>query len=235
MVPSSIPQDSIEAIADLWKCTGIYCLYVKATDDFYIGSTVRSFALRWANHIWRLRNNKHHSKKLQHIFNKYGPDSVELYVLEVVEDKERMLDIEQQYLDEYFDTEHCCNTCAIAGTRSGNKMTPEQLEKHRQMLTGRKVSEETRQKIAESVRKTHTPERRQQTINKIQKTYYGVLTAPDGRTFENITNVALFAQQHGLYRRALLRVCVGERPHHKGWTFKPYREEIHDSGQSSSE
>lgn len=50
---------------------GIYQIKNLITDKIYIGSVVDLYT-RWANHRKDLKYNKHHSKILQHSYNKHG-------------------------------------------------------------------------------------------------------------------------------------------------------------------
>lgn len=56
--------------------SGIYTIYSKSQDKYYVGMTRRSgyyggFQYRWLEHIGDLLNNKHSNKYLQNIVNKY--------------------------------------------------------------------------------------------------------------------------------------------------------------------
>lgn len=78
----------------IYKITG-------PNDSVYIGSAV-NIENRWSVHKNALKNNKHHSKYLQNIWNKYGKDVFTFSILEVVEDKTVLIDIEQKHLDFIF-------------------------------------------------------------------------------------------------------------------------------------
>lgn len=78
---------------------GIYQLRNTKNEKLYIGSSC-NLKKRKSSHFLLLRKNKHHSKKLQNAYNKYGADSFIFEVLEICS-KENILLIEQQYLDKY--------------------------------------------------------------------------------------------------------------------------------------
>lgn len=63
------------------KKTHIYSITCTVNDKCYIGKTV-NLNRRWREHLNMLRNNKHHSQKLQRAWNKYGEDK---FVFEIVE------------------------------------------------------------------------------------------------------------------------------------------------------
>ncbi len=55
--------------------SGIYWIYNKITNDFYIGSA-KSFYSRKAGHYSALRRNKHYNTYLQNVYNKYGEENL---------------------------------------------------------------------------------------------------------------------------------------------------------------
>jgi group I intron endonuclease len=59
---------------------GIY--YLSINNKFYIGQSDRYRASRFSNHLSELRNNHHHSQKLQNAFNKYGEKNLTKGIIE---------------------------------------------------------------------------------------------------------------------------------------------------------
>lgn len=118
----------------------------------YIGST-RNLKKRWAEHRRDLMANKHHSQKLQNAWNKYGEDSFEFSILEVVLDLENLLGQEQHWID------LLCAANRVNYNISLSAASP---------MLGRSPSFETRLKLAEAMRGNthglgvrHTPEARE--------------------------------------------------------------------------
>jgi group I intron endonuclease len=64
----------------------------------YIGSTVNR-SDRWQLHRWHLNHGSHHSPKLQRAWNKYGASAFAFEVVEVVSNRENVVEREQFYLD----------------------------------------------------------------------------------------------------------------------------------------
>ena len=62
----------------------IYAIQHNATKKMYIGQT-NDLYRRYKGHLSGLRKNKHHSKKMQEDYNKYGED-YSLFVLEEIKD-----------------------------------------------------------------------------------------------------------------------------------------------------
>lgn len=92
---------------------GIYGIYCINNDTIYIGSA-NNFHARKIRHINYLKHNKHHSKKLQNAWNKYGIDNF-LFVIveEVVEDlliaEEKWINIFNSYKNGFNCTDICYN------------------------------------------------------------------------------------------------------------------------------
>lgn len=92
----------------------------------YVGSTSWSFAKRWAKHRRDLAAGKHHAPRLQHSWNKYGPDAFAFRVLEAC-NPDDVVTREQWWMDQ-LDPEF--NTAKIAYSCRGVRRTPEQRERY---------------------------------------------------------------------------------------------------------
>lgn len=79
---------------------GIYSI-ISPSNKRYIGSTKKSFIGRLNNHLDKLRSGNHSNQHLQNSYNKYGKDSFEFEILEVLSE-----DIEKQekYWISYFNS-----------------------------------------------------------------------------------------------------------------------------------
>jgi group I intron endonuclease len=96
---------------------GIYLITHKESGKRYIGSAVR-FDRRWGQHKYHLSRHKHCNDHLQNIYNKYGIDSLIFSVIEIVEDKTKLLEREQWYLDTW---QPEINICKVAGSQLGRR------------------------------------------------------------------------------------------------------------------
>jgi group I intron endonuclease len=81
------------------KSFGIYTIRNTVNGKLYVGSTRKNFSHRWTSHRSDLRRNTHHSPKLQHAWNKYGMAAFEFIVLEILKDKDHVLDREQLWIN----------------------------------------------------------------------------------------------------------------------------------------
>jgi group I intron endonuclease len=112
---------------------GIY--QISNTSGKYIGSTGRSFKKRLQDHICCLRNNKHHSRYLQHSYNKHSEDSLSISILEEMSETNRLLEREQYWIDTLQPEFNCC---PVAGSNLGIKYSEEVVEKNRKSARNRK-------------------------------------------------------------------------------------------------
>lgn len=97
---------------------GVYCLFNKVNGKQYIGSTVVSFKDRITHHRNRLRVNGHKNTYLQRSWNKYGEDSFEFRILEIVNDSNLVLEREQFWIDSFdFDSLYNINSLATGGSQ----------------------------------------------------------------------------------------------------------------------
>ena len=79
------------------RSSGVYRILCKPTGKFYIGGTM-SLKARWNLHRQRLRQREHHNIYLQQAWHKYGEESFEFSVLELVE-AAALLQAEQAWID----------------------------------------------------------------------------------------------------------------------------------------
>lgn len=121
----------------LEKIIGVYQIKNLINGKIYIGSSI-NINSRWKEHIRFLNNNKHHSIHFQRAWNKYGEDSFEFKIIELVNNTDNLLDREQYYLDK-FESYNRDNGYNIAK----NSSAP---------MTGRKFSEETLIKLSNSIK-----------------------------------------------------------------------------------
>ena len=110
----------------------IICIYfIKNMENgkFYIGSSI-DFNRRKRVHLNLLKNNKHHSIKLQNSFNKYGIDKFQFNIIEIVNNIDQLIQIEQKYLNNFNPD---LNMTRIAGLNShiGLKRSQETKKKIR--------------------------------------------------------------------------------------------------------
>ena len=97
----------------------IYQIRNKVNNKIYIGST-NNLERRWKSHIYQLKNNIHHSIKLQKAWDKYGEDNFEFSIIEEFnsDNEDDKYIKEQYYLDLYEPyTDKGYNMSNVADTR----------------------------------------------------------------------------------------------------------------------
>jgi group I intron endonuclease len=102
----------------------------------YYGSSV-NFENRVSGHVSKLRLGKHENPILQNIVNKHGITALQFSIVEIVDDKTKLLEIEQKYLD--FAFEHLSTNERLNLSREAKSV-----------MSGRSPSLETRKKISDS-------------------------------------------------------------------------------------
>jgi len=119
---------------------GVYKIQSKIKPErVYIGSAI-DIKHRWYLHRWHLKQNIHHSMKLQRHVNKYGMNDLIYSVLHEV-DEVILRDVEQYYLDglnPYFN-----NSPKATGGGPGHTATEEEKKNQSLRLKGRHLSPET--------------------------------------------------------------------------------------------
>jgi group I intron endonuclease len=77
---------------------GIYKISFIGSDKIYVGSAI-NLNKRYNNHLSDLRKNRHCNAIMQRSYNKYGIDKFIFEVLEIVDNKNKLINIEQYYID----------------------------------------------------------------------------------------------------------------------------------------
>ncbi len=148
------------------KISCIYKIKSNVNGKIYVGSAV-NYIRRIGQHFRYLKNNKHHSIKLQRHCNKYGIQDLSFSIIEPVMFKEDLIKREQFYinsLNPYF------NVCKIAGSRLGIKASNETKAKLSISHKGKRqpCSEETKRKIGDANRGRKHSEETRRRISLIQ-------------------------------------------------------------------
>lgn len=118
-------------------------------DRSYIGSS-QDIIGRLKLHLRDLRRNKHHSKKLQNHFNKYGESDLQFTIL-LGCDRKDLIKIEQYFLDSY---KPYFNVLSKAGSHLGAKRSIESRKRIsdskkgiKHWLYGKHIPGETKEKL----------------------------------------------------------------------------------------
>ncbi len=136
----NIPQEQA-------KLSGIYVIRNKINNKIYIGSAVNLQNRFWI-HFSKLRANNHVNKHLQASFNKNGENSFTFNLLELVEDKDQLINREQHYIDTL---QPHYNIAKQAGRPPEIEWTDEMRVKHSQVMRNRVLPEESKQRMIDAL------------------------------------------------------------------------------------
>lgn len=173
------------------KKSGIYQIRNLVNEKVYVGSAV-NLRTRWHKHLSNLRHNRHCNTKLQNAYNKYGKDNLIFEILELVPNKEQLLDREQYYIDTLNAVNEGYNICPVAGNTMGVFHTEESIQKMR--IAHSNISEETRRRMSEAGKRRGPLS--EETKRRISKTLKGKTLSSTHR--ENLSK-ALKGRCKGMY------------------------------------
>jgi group I intron endonuclease len=115
------------------KISGIYKIQsLSKPERCYIGSAI-NIHQRWIQHLSHLKNNTHHTSKLQRHYNKYGKNDL-VFSIVIGCDKPDLLTTEQFFLDSL---NPWFNTCKIAGNTLGIKASKKTKQKLSRIKKGK--------------------------------------------------------------------------------------------------
>jgi group I intron endonuclease len=126
--------------------SGIYLITNHINGKQYVGSTI-DIKQRWYRHKYNAERNIHVNAHFQAAWNLYGAFAFKFEVLEYVHNVEDLARVEQYYIDWL---EPVYNICRIAGNTLGRKPSASTKAKISAALSGRQLSDETRQKMSSS-------------------------------------------------------------------------------------
>jgi len=220
---------------------GVYRIFNRKNHRVYYGSC-KSFKTRAYKHKHALLLGKHGNRFLQSDFSKCGSEFFIFEVLQEVNDLNKRLEIEQRYLDKFFDSgKKCYNLRQKAISREGSfnsrktVVSEETKRKISSSLKGRLLSEQHKNNISkalsgrslskEHVKKIKNANRGKRpskvtnlaAIKSNQKSYK--IVSPDGEIV-SITNLSKFCRENNLHLSKMNQVANNKRNTYRGWT--PY-------------
>jgi group I intron endonuclease len=222
------------------RASGIYQIRCVPTGKIYVGSAV-DLRTRWQHHCELLRRHKHRNKYLQAAWDKYGPASFELDILELTA-REHLLEREQEWINQTRCTDreigfNLYNTAGSPGEKfaqvwhgfidpHGNEVVITNLE---EFCRENGLNAQIMRQIANGKSKhkghrgwSHKSNPRQR---EYVKTWEGFIE-PNGNPVGTITNLAAFCREHGLDDTHMVALAQGKLHSHKGWTHSNKREHL---------
>lgn len=212
---------------DLPETSGIYLIWCNANGKPYVGQA-KNIRKRVKRHISELTLGKHGNDKFQSIFNKYGIESFDVFVVYECAECELTL-AEQEWIDfirldlsyaEYI------NKAPIAESSRGVKWSDESRKKASESHTGKKLSPEHIERARQGlIGKKHTPERVEKVRESNRKAYADKakeysLISPDGIVYIG-KGIKRFAREHGLSQNAIKLIMEEKKDFYNGWRKWP--------------
>jgi group I intron endonuclease len=161
---------------------GVYVIKCKINDRFYVGVS-KDIKARWNEHKSDLKNNKHHSIKLQRSYNKYGAEAFEYLVIYESLDYETAVNLELAMIKAFYGKMLLNSSANSKGFYKGYKHSQEVKNKISKALIGNKYTlgyrhtEEAKQKQREASRGNPTRFKPSNAYIKDGVTYLGSIEA----------------------------------------------------------
>ena len=209
----------------------IYCIHNLSTNKKYIGQTVEKLQRRVVRHFRTINETK-----ISRAIQKYSKYDFVYGIVEYVDDVSFLVEREEYWIKFYDTVGNGFNIKAGGKCARGYKQSESSIEKRRQKLLGRLLSEEHKQKISkahmgkvlskETVDKMiayrtgrNLTENCKEKISKSHSKNTYQLKNKDG-TVLVIKNLSKFCKENNLHQSAFVRIMNGERKYHKNWTIK---------------
>jgi len=137
------------------KQSGIYKITCLKNNKIYVGSSV-DYRDRIRSHFNSLKKGNHKNAHLQSAFSLYGINSFVHELLEIVIDKQKLLEREQYWLDytQCYNREIGFNICITAGSNLGRKITEQAKINIKNAILNR--SEEVKKNHIIAIKKANT-------------------------------------------------------------------------------
>jgi len=209
----------------------IYCIHNLTTGKKYIGQTIEKLQRRVLRHFRTINETK-----ISRTIQKYSKYDFVYGIIEEVGNRNLLDEREKYWIQYYNSVDNGFNIKEGGKCSRGFKQSQDSIEKRRQKLLGKTLSEDHKQKIS----KAHKGKvLSKETVNKMiayrtgrnltesckekisqshsKNTYE--LTNKDGTTL-TIKNLSKFCKENNLHQSAFVTIMNGERKYHKNWTIK---------------
>lgn len=166
------------------KISGIYRIVCVKNGRYYYGSSVNVYK-RWSSHKGALRRKAHNNPIMQNVWNKWGESSFRFELVEKVL-TEKLLNVEQEYLNEHVGKSNCMNILDY---------TPHSALEYKHSLESRKKMSRNRNNRSECMLRYYQTEAGKETRRKISESNKGQIPWIKGLTKETDNKVAKMAKK----------------------------------------
>lgn len=135
---------------------GLYAIVNTINNKAYVGSST-NFKRRFKDHLVDLRKNKHHCSYLQNAWNKYGEGSFRFKVLVKVDTHVEAKEIEQAFLDCFYNNNLYNTKNTSVGFSSGESHPSKLSNWHMKTVKERLTEEERKEKYGKCKGITRDP------------------------------------------------------------------------------
>lgn len=142
------PLPPIDTVSQLPRSPGVYIIWNKISFAWYVGSS-SNLRYRWSGHQFDLRRRIHSNQRIQRAWDKYGPSSFEVAVLEIVASCDSLFPAEQKWFNRLGvgRNRSCYNMLPAAGSARGHIVSNETRAKISSALVGRRISDAAKIKM----------------------------------------------------------------------------------------
>jgi group I intron endonuclease len=209
----------------------IYCIHNLTTGKKYIGQTIEKLQRRVFRHFRTINETK-----ISRAIQKYSKYDFVYGIVEEVENRNLLDEREKYWIQYYNSVDNGFNIKEGGKCSRGFKQSQSSIEKRRQKLLGKSLSEEHKQKISkahkgkvlskETIDKMiayrtgrNLSESCRQKISESHSKNTYELKNKNGITLV-IKNLSKFCKENNLSQGYFSRMIKGERKTYKGWTIK---------------
>ena len=209
----------------------IYCIHNLTTGKKYIGQTIEKLQRRVFRHFRTINETK-----ISRAIQKYSKYDFVYGIVEEVENRNLLDEREKYWIQYYNSVDNGFNIKEGGKCSRGFKQSQSSIEKRRQKLLGKSLSEEHKQKISkahkgkvlskETIDKMiayrtgrNLSESCRQKISESHSKNTYELKNENGITLV-IKNLSKFCKENNLSQGYFSRMIKGERKTYKGWTIK---------------
>lgn len=127
---------------------GVYSITNRRTGRFYIGATTLAMTERWLRHRSMLRAGRHHNKRLQADWDRYGTQAFKFAVIEVVQGADRVFEREQ-YWQRLRHNDKCYNP------HPDDRTIPDYVRKRAESRARRQLIDHSAPEIQEAIQRIY--------------------------------------------------------------------------------